>query len=107
MAKELELDRLLRMGKKIKKRLRPVSDRARTKETSRLETAAKVFLEYHENSSWAHQKLQSGTAPLSPESVVFMQEALGARQRLALYDAKLKAELEAEYPPTNPVGGTK
>jgi hypothetical protein len=76
-------------------------------EKLRLAAAGKVFLEYHENSSWAAHKLESGTAPLTPESVTFMQEALDGRKRLAAHEAKIKAELDAEKPPANPVGGTK
>jgi hypothetical protein len=83
------------------------AESARYQEKLRLEAAGKVFLTYHNDSSWAHHKLQSGTAPLSPESVDYMQVALDDRKRLADYDAKIKAQLDAEKPPANPAGGTK
>jgi hypothetical protein len=76
-------------------------------EKLRLDAAEKVFMEYHENSSWALHKLASGTAPLTAESVVFMQEAIDGRKRMAAHAAAIKAELDAEKPPANPNGGTK
>lgn len=41
--------------------------------------AEATFLAYHEGSSWAHDKLRSGTAGLTPEAVAFMKDELGRR----------------------------
>jgi hypothetical protein len=88
------------------KRIRLAADVAH-QERVRLGEAAKVFLEYHEHSTWAAYKLHSGTAPLTPESVAYMQQEIDLRKRRAAYAAEIKAELDAEKPPANPIGGTK
>lgn len=69
--------------------------------------AHKVFMDYHEDSSWAAEKLQSGTAPLTPESIKFMEQELTARAIRKAKMAEIDKELAAEKPPANPVGGTR
>lgn len=80
---------------------------AKSAEATRLAAAGKVFMEYHRDSAWAAHKLQSGTAPLTAESVAYMQQELDIRKAAEAYDKKIKAELDAEKPPANPVGGVK
>lgn len=58
-------------------------------ETKRLKDAGKVFLAFHEETSWAHDKLASGTADLSPESVVFMSRELTRRKDVAAHEKAL------------------
>lgn len=78
-------------------------------ETKRLKAAGAVFLEFHENTSWVHDKLQSGTAELSAEAVKFMEGELARRKDAKAHEqaiadenaaldlaAKLKANQEAE-----------
>lgn len=80
---------------------------AKRVEAERLAEAGKVFMEYHEDSAWAAHKLASGTAPLTPESVMFMQQEIASRKAHKAHMDKIKAELDAEKPPANPIGGTK
>lgn len=58
--------------------------------------AVKTFLEFYSNSSWAHDKLRSGTAALTPETVKFMKDELERRADDAKRDAEMKATLAAE-----------
>lgn len=74
------------------KRDRLAADAAH-QEKLRVEEARAVFMEYHEDSLWAANKLASGTAPLTPESVRFMRDELVARavrkKRIAEIDAQI------------------
>lgn len=61
-------------------------------ETRRLKAAGKVFLEFHEATSWAHDKLGSGTADLSAESVLFMQREIARRKDVKAHAVNIAAE---------------
>lgn len=65
-----------------------------------------IFLAYHENTAWAHAKVQAGLR-LTPESVAYMEKEL-ERRKLALefYNQQLATEskIHAEsQPETSPV----
>jgi hypothetical protein len=64
-------------------------------ETKRRKAAGKVFLEFHEGTSWAHDKLASGTADLSPEGVVFMQREIDRRNDVKAHEQHLADENKA------------
>ncbi len=57
--------------------------------------AEKVFLEFHENTSWAQDKLRSGTAPLTPEAVEFMRRELNRRTDIKAHELELDAQNKA------------
>ncbi len=56
--------------------------------------AERIFLEYHEGTSWAHDKLKSGTAGITAESVAFMVMEIARRRDIAAH-AKAIAEENA------------
>lgn len=64
-------------------------------ETKRLKAAGAVFLEFHESTSWAHDKLRSGTVSLTAEDVTYMQGVLAHRRDLKAHEAELAAQNEA------------
>lgn len=90
-----------------KKPYEKAADKRARLEAVRLKAAGKVFMEYHEDSAWAEHKLQSGTAPLTPESVRYMQDEIDLRKRRAKHEADIQAMLAAEKPAANPIGGTR
>lgn len=61
-------------------------------ETKRLKDAEKIFLEFHENTSWAHDKVRSGTAALTEEAVRFMQDELVRRKDIKTHEDRLAAD---------------
>lgn len=61
-------------------------------ETKRLKAAGKVFMEFHEGTSWAHDKLTSGSADLSPEGVLFMQREIDRRKDVKAHEQYLADE---------------
>lgn len=64
-------------------------------EAKRLKAASAVFLEFHESTSWAYDKLHSGTAQLSVESVKFMEREVARRKDARAHEADLAAQNEA------------
>ena len=54
--------------------------------------AEKIFLDFHEGSSWAHDKVRSGTAALNPEAVRFMQTELARRADMKAHAKELADE---------------
>lgn len=64
-------------------------------EAARLKAAETVFLKFYEESSWAHDKVRSGTAALTPESVAFMQTELARRADKSAHEADLAAQNDA------------
>ena len=65
-------------------------------ETERLKSAAAIYLEYTGNSSYAHERLRLGVAPLTPEAVAFMQSQIAQNKDSAAHAAEVKAQVEAE-----------
>lgn len=71
-----------------------------------------VFLDYHNNSPWAQEKVKQPGAFLFPESVAYMQRELAERKRAAAaYQAQLEKDNAAqqlpETPAPEPVAGSE
>lgn len=64
-------------------------------EAARLKAAEAVFLKFHEESSWAHDKVRSGTAALTPEAVAFMETELARRADKTKHAEELQAQNDA------------
>ena len=58
--------------------------------------AADVFLEYHYASSWAHDKLRSGTAAITPQAVMFMRDEIARRKDAEAHKKDLEDRIAAE-----------
>lgn len=60
-----------------------MSNAAKKREGVRYAAAAAVFMAYHDTGeagrAFAKAKLESGTAPLTPEAILFMQGAISER----------------------------
>jgi hypothetical protein len=57
--------------------------------------AERIFLEFYEGSSWAHDKLRSGTASLTPEAVQYMAFELTRRKDAKAREADLEEQNKA------------
>lgn len=64
-------------------------------EVKRLKAATQVFLDYNDRTSWAFDKIQSGTADLSPEAVKFMEYGLAERADNAAHKKALADQNKA------------
>ena len=64
-------------------------------EAKRLKDAAVIFLAFHEGTSWAHDKLASGTAELSAEAVKFMQGEIARRKDAKAHEASIAEQNKA------------
>lgn len=74
----------------------------------------KVFLDYHQNSPWAQEKVKAGVR-LFPESVAYMQRELAERARAQAAHEKTLGEIKeqdnaertAEAPEAAPATGSQ
>jgi hypothetical protein len=57
--------------------------------------AEAVFLEYNENTSWAHDKVRSGTLALTPEEVAYMRTEIARRKDIAAHEEEVRKQNDA------------
>lgn len=79
----------------VKRRKRGPTRAQKIAEAKRLVAASKVFLEFHENTSWAYDKLHSGTAQLNAESVKYMEQVIARRKDNAAHELELAEQNKA------------
>lgn len=79
----------------VKHRTKGPTRAQKAAEVRRLKAAAVIFLAFHEGTSWAHDKLRSGTAALTPEAVEFMQREISRRKDIQAHTKALEKENKA------------
>lgn len=75
--------------------VRGLTKAEKTRLAAERKEAEATFLAFHDNSSWAVDKVRSGTAALTPEAVHFMKLEITRRADVKAHAADLDKQIEA------------